>query len=67
MIGDAGWALMAIAILAVELRSRRPQSDVVGAGDVVGFLRRRPVGRFALFVLWCFIAVHLFSRYGVQR
>jgi hypothetical protein len=67
MISDAGWALVAVAILGVEVRSRRPQSDIVGVGDVVGFLRRRPVGRFALFVLWCFIGVHLFSRYGVQR
>jgi hypothetical protein len=67
VVGDIGWALLAAvaAVLAIAalIRARRE----AGVSAVSALLARRRLGAVALFALWCFVGIHLFSRYGVQR
>lgn len=61
------WIVLLVASLLIELLSRRESSDVASLSQTGAWVATRVFGRAILWVLWLFVGLHLFARYGVQR
>jgi hypothetical protein len=58
----AGYLVIAIAILALDLAARRDTSRLPSLGDVVSTLSSRRAGRIAVVIGWWWVGWHFFVR-----
>lgn len=58
----AGFTLLAVAVLAIDRRARRPQSRLVGFAAVVGRLMATRTGRIGVLVVWWWLGWHFLAR-----
>jgi hypothetical protein len=69
MYGTIGWIALLVASLATELNAHVRHTNRATLADFGTKIMARWGGRFALLLLWAFVGIHLFTRYGtsVQR
>jgi hypothetical protein len=67
VLATIAWIVLLAASLIIELLSRRESSDVTSLSQAGAWVATRVFGRAILWVLWLFVGLHLFARYGVQR
>jgi Family of unknown function (DUF6186) len=57
-----GFAVIAIALLVLEVVARRRGSRVPTAGQMLGFLMQTRVTRVLILLLWGWLGWHFFAR-----
>ncbi|WP_020523447.1 DUF6186 family protein [Catelliglobosispora koreensis] len=67
LLAISGFVLAALAMLAVEIAARRPNSRVPRLGEVTGVVMRYeaaglPVGRLAVLGFWFWLGWHFLAR-----
>lgn len=58
----AGYVLVGLAVLVVELVARRPGSRVPTIGELAGFVMRDRWGRLGVLAVWWWLGFHFLSR-----
>ncbi|GAA1994047.1 DUF6186 family protein [Catenulispora subtropica] len=58
----AGYVLVGLAVVVVELVARRPGSRVPTLSQLVGFVMRQRWGRLGVLLLWWWLGFHFLSR-----
>jgi hypothetical protein len=56
------WAVLGLALVAVQLSVAMSKGRLPGIGAVVGRARCNPVGRVILVVAWMWLGWHAFAR-----
>lgn len=67
MTGTIAWIALLVAALVAELLSRRESHRVSSLCEIGARIATHVLGRALLWLMWIFIGVHLFARYGVHR
>ncbi len=62
IITIAGFAVVVSALFALEFLGRRPGNRIPTVGEWLGYLMRRPVGRFLVLLGWLWLGWHYFAR-----
>ncbi len=58
----AVWALLALALVSLEVAGRHPRTRVPTFRDLVTRVMRTPSGRVGVLAAWLWIGLHYFSR-----
>jgi hypothetical protein len=58
----AGYLLVVLAIVGLEIGARRDDGRQAGIGDVFGVLSTRRAGRVAVIIGWWWLGWHFFVR-----
>ena len=58
----AGFAVLAAAMVALEILARRPGSRIPTVGEWLGYLMRPKLGRFLVLAGWMWLGWHYFAR-----
>jgi hypothetical protein len=58
----AGFVIVICAMIALEIRGRRPDSRVPTAGEWLGYLMRPRLGRVLILLGWWWLGWHYFAR-----
>ena len=66
MLGNLGWIAFLGALGVLEIIDRSTQR-LVGPSRLFQLLAQSVPGRWALFVIWAFVGLHLFARYTIVR
>jgi hypothetical protein len=67
VVATIAWIALLSASLLIELLARRERYDIASLSHAGAWVATRVVGRALLWILWIFVGLHLFARYGVQR
>jgi hypothetical protein len=67
VIATVGWIVLLAASLVIELLSRREPRRLASLPQTGDWVATRVIGRALLWLLWIFVGLHLFARYGVHR
>lgn len=62
MITIAGFSLIAVLLVVLELAAHRRGSRVPTAGQVLGFLMQTKITRLLILLLWGWLGWHFFAR-----
>jgi len=58
----AGYVLVGLVAMVVELVARRPGSRVPTIGELAGFVMRERWGRLGVLLVWWWLGFHFLSR-----
>jgi hypothetical protein len=67
VVATIAWIALLAASLVIELLSRREGHRVASLPQTGSWVAIHVLGRVILWLLWIFVGLHLFARYGVQR
>ncbi|HEY1761334.1 MAG TPA: hypothetical protein VGG17_01965 [Acidimicrobiales bacterium] len=67
MTATIAWIALLEVSLVIELRSRRDGRHVASLPQIGAWVAIRVLGRVIFWMIWIFVGLHLFARYGIDR
>lgn len=58
----AGFAVVIVALVTLEILGRRKNSPIPKLGEVLGYAMRPKAGRFLILLGWLWLGWHFFAR-----